>query len=257
MKRPMRIGGCATTPEKVYLLKQCGYQYFDFGFHLLHQQTEEEFQRLVTASQETGLIGEGALCFADPPMNIFEHTLEEMDEYLLSHLPRAKQLGMRYLVIGSGSARRIPDGMSREAATDFFVAMLKRYAVIADCENFDLIIEPLFSTATNFITTFAEGLDICKAVDHPRVGLLMDFFHSYKENEPFSVMEQAGAYLKHIHLSTLDRRIPQDNDVEETRLFADILRRIGYRGRITLEGDAQADLETELLTFRKQFSLFD
>ena len=253
----MRMGACAITTDRVYTLKKNGYDFFDFGFHIVHELSDKDFEALLTAVRETGLRGEGALCFADPPMSIYDHTLDEMEAYLLSHLPRAKQLGMEYLVIGSGGARRIPDGMKREEAEAFFIAMLKRYAPIAEREGFDIVIEPLFRVATNFINTFAEGLAICKAVDHPRVGLLMDFFHSYKENEPFSVMKDAGDYLKHIHLSALDRRIPVDGDEEETRMLADTLREIGYHGRITMEGDAVEDFDAETLAFSKQFSLFD
>ncbi len=253
----MRMGACAIEPEQVYILKRNGYDFFDFAFHIVHQLTDKEFEAMLTAVKETGLRGEGALCFADPPMCLYDYTLDEMVEYLESHLPRAKQLGMQYLVIGSGGARRIPDGMSYDAATKFFISMLKRYAPIAEREDFDIIIEPLYSAATNFITTFAEALEICKAVDHPRVGLLMDFFHSYKENEPFAVMKEAGDYLKHIHLSALDRRIPVDGDEEETHMLANILKEIGYRGRITLEGNAQVDFDAETLAFSKQFHLFD
>lgn len=253
----MRIGACISEAERIYIVKKNGYAFFDFCFHIVHEMSDEEFEKMLTAARETGLRGEGALCFADPPMSIYDYTLDEMEEYLLSHLPRAKQLGMEYLVIGSGGARRIPEGMSRETATEFFVSMLKRYAVIAEREGFDIIIEPLFRVGTNFINTFAEGLEICKAVNHPRVGLLMDFFHSYKENEPFSVMKEAGSYLKHIHLSTLDRRIPVDGDEEEMKMLATSLREIGYDGRITMEGDAVADFDAETLAFSKQFSLFD
>lgn len=253
----MRIGACAITANNIYILKKNGYAFFDFGFHIVHELSEEEFEAVLTAVHETGLQGEGALCFADPPMSIYDYTLEEMDEYLLSHLPRAKQLGMRYLVIGSGGARRIPDGMSRETAIDFFISMLKRYAVIAEREDFDIILEPLNSAATNLITTFAEGLDVCKAVAHPRVGLLMDFFHSYKENEPFSVIREAGSYLKHIHFSTLDRRIPVDGDEAETAMLAAVLKEVGYQGRVTMEGDAVADFDAETRAFSKQFSLFE
>ena len=256
MNYHMTMGGCATIPERVRILAKYGYKFFEFGFRLVREMSDAEFEALLNASLETGLVGEGANCFADPPMRLFDCSYDELDEYLESSLVRPKQLGMQYLVIGSGGARRIPDGMDRETATEKFVTMLQRYAKIADRHNFDIILEPLFKKGCNFINTFQEGIDICKAVDHPRIGCLMDFFHSYQENEPFSVLKNAGPYLKHIHMSTLDRRIPGVGDEEETKQLADILKDIGYHGRVTMEGDAQVDFEKEICAFSKQFFLF-
>ena len=121
----------------------------------------------------------------------------------------------------------------------------------------DIVVEPLFKKASNFINTFEEGLAICKAVDHPRVGLLMDFFHSYQENEPFSVLKKAGKYLKHIHFSALDRRVPNRNDTEEVKMMIAELRAINYTGRVLLEGDVQGDFETEMCEYSTLFPLFD
>ncbi len=147
--------------------------------------------------------------------------------------------------------------MSREAATEKFTAMLARYGKIAEQYNVDIVIEPLFKKACNFVNTFREALEICKQVNHPRIGCLMDFFHSYQENEPFSVLAEGGAFLKHIHLSALDRRIPVDGDEEETKLLANELKAIDYCGRVLLEGDMKEDLEKEVAQFSKQFCFFE
>ena len=252
----MKMGACATEPERVRILKKYGYDFFEFGFAWVRGMSEQEFEELLAVSEETGLRGEGANCFADPPMRLFNCTHDELDDYLESGLVRAKRLGMQYLVIGSGYARSIPDGMLREEAMHFFITMLQRFGKIAEQYDIDIIIEPLFSKACNFINTFREGLALCRAVNHPRVGCLMDFFHSYQENEPFSVLEEAGSHLKHIHLSTLDRRIPGDGDVAETQMLAQLLKDIDYCGRVTMEGDAQVDFDAEIGEFSRQFGLF-
>lgn len=252
-----RIGACTSTPDEVRILAKYGYHFFEAHFRLLREMSEPEFQTLADAVTETGLRAEGTNCFADPPMSLLESGLDELDEYLKSSLGRPKRLGAKYIVIGSGASRMIPEGMSYEAATQKFVAMLKRYGEIAEKNDVDIVVEPLFGKATNFITTFEEALNICRATDHPRVGCLMDFFHSYQEGEPFSVMEKAGAYLKHIHISALDRRVPGSGDIDEIKRLIESLDAIHYTGRVTLEGAVQHDFEAEMREFSTLFPLFE
>lgn len=250
------MGMCTTYPNEVRILKNYGYEFYEADFSVVRDMDDTAFEELLAVSKECGVRCDGMNCFADPSMRLLQYSYEELDEYLEKNLARPKQLGAKYVVIGSGGARRIPEGMSYEEATEKFTTMLKRYGKIAERYDVDIILEPLFKKACNFINTFEEGLAICKAVEHPRVGLLMDFFHSYQENEPFSVMEKAGDYLKHIHFSALDRRIPNPSDVEEVKRLIQALDAIDYTGRVLLEGDVQADFEAEVRDFSLLFPLF-
>ena len=258
MSRKTMIGMCSSDPNEVRILKKYGYDFYEGDFATITAMPQEEYEGLLEATRETGLRSLGMNCFAYPPHMLLEMSLEALDEYLESRLPRALELGLQYLVIGSGGARRRPDWMSHEQATEKFVAMLKRYAAIADRYDIEIIIEPLYRTACNFVNTYEEGLAICRTVDHPRVGILMDFFHSYHENEPYSVLKKAGPYLKHIHLAAEDdKHIPVRGEEEITARFVRLLKEIGYSGRIVLEGEARPDFETGMKQFSEQFSLFD
>ena len=253
----MMMGMCCTQPDEVRILEKYGYEFIEADFSVVRDMSDEEFEALQRAVRESGVRCDGMNCFADPSMKLLKCSYEELDEYLEKNLARPKLLGVKYIVIGSGGARRIPEGMSYEEATEKFVTMLKRYGDIAERYDVDIVVEPLFSKACNFINTFEEALEICKAVEHPHVGLLMDFFHSYQENEPFSVLEKAGKYLKHIHFSALDRRVPNQNDVDEVKMMIAELKAINYTGRVLLEGDVQGDFETEMREYSALFPLFD
>ena len=253
----MRMGGCTQVPEEVRWYKKYGYDFIEADFTVVNSMSEAAFEELLSVTKETGVMVEGTNCFAPPTMRVFECSFEELDEYFERGLVRPKRLGLEYIVIGSGQARRIPDGMSYEAATEKFITMLSRYSKIAEKNNVDIVLEPLFKKACNFLNTFREAVAICEQVNHPRVGCLMDFFHSYQENEPFSVLSEAGPHLKHIHISALDRRIPVDGDEAETKMMADFLKEIGYNGRVLLEGDMKEDLEKEVAQFSKQFCFFE
>lgn len=258
MIRKTMIGMCSSDPDEVRILKKYGYDFYEGDFGTITAMPQERYEALLAATRETGLRSLGMNCFAYAPNMLLEMSLEELDEYFESRLPRALELGMEYIVIGSGGARRRPEWMTPEEAKAKFIAMLKRYASIAERYDIEIIIEPLFQTACNFINTFEEGLAICRAVDHPRVGILMDFFHSYHENEPYSVMKEAGALLKHIHLAAEDdKRIPRRGEEAITERFVKLLKEIGYGGRIVLEGDPRPDFETSMREFSEQFSLFD
>ena len=258
MLRKTMIGMCSSDPDEVRILKKYGYDFYEGDFGIITAMPQEQYDALLAATRETGLRSLGMNCFAYAPNMLLEMTAEELDEYFESRLPRALELGMKYIVIGSGGARRRPEWMTPAEAKAKFIAMLKRYTKIAERYDIEIIIEPLFQTACNFINTFEEGLEICRAVDHPRVGILMDFFHSYHENEPYSVLEKAGPYLKHIHLAAEDdKHIPVRGEEEITARFVKILKDIGYTGRVVLEGATRPDFETSMREFSEQFCLFD
>ncbi len=251
-----RFGACAVDPRNAYIMAKYGFEFFETHFRIVRELSEADFKEFVAIVRDSGIRAEGTNCFADPPMFLLDSSLQELDDYLESSLPRMKELGIEYAVIGSGAARRIPEGMSYEAATEKFTQMLSRYGKIADAYDVDIIVEPLYKKGCNFINSFTEAVGICKAVDHPRIGCLMDFFHSYHENEPFSALELGGKYLKHIHFSALDRRIPVSTDEEEVRMLIRELNAINYTGRIVMEGDMLNDYDAELGEFSKFLPLF-
>ncbi|MBI3678882.1 MAG: sugar phosphate isomerase/epimerase [Acidobacteria bacterium] len=98
-----------------------------------------------------------------------------------------------------------------------------------------LCIEPLNRFETFFLNTAADGAALCDAVGHPRVGLLIDTFHSnIEEKDVAAAYRTAGRRLKHVHTCENDRGIPGSGHIEWPAVFA-ALGDIGYDGWLTIE----------------------
>jgi D-psicose/D-tagatose/L-ribulose 3-epimerase len=98
-----------------------------------------------------------------------------------------------------------------------------------------LAIEPLNRFETFFLNTAQDGADLCDAVNHSRIGLLIDTFHSnIEEKNIASAYRAAGKHLKHVHTCENDRGAPGSGHVEWAEVFA-ALRDTGYDGWLTIE----------------------
>ena len=252
----MIFGACTTAPSELTLLKEYGYSCFESNFQRIKKMTDEELDELRCAVEKTGIMMAGMNCFAPTDVRILRWSEQEAVEYFESGIKRARPLGLRYLVIGSGKARTIPEEMSREEGVKRWVSLLRRFGDIAEQYDIDVYVEPLRHYETNMINTVSEAAELCKAVDHPRIGCMADFYHMHMVEEPFCNIQNAGKLLRHIHVSTADRRVPLHSDREELLAMIAALKECGYDGRVVLEGEAKPNSETAFREFSEQFDLF-
>lgn len=253
----MIFGSCTTDPSAVALCDRYGYGIYEAHFQRLLEMSEEEFAAFSRDVKQYRARLAGVNCFARPDTGLLLKTEEEVDTYFESGIKRIKPLGLEYIVIGSGGARKTPEGMSREEGHERLIAMLRRFGDIAEKYDVDVYFEPLREYETNNVNTVAEGIAACREVNHPRVGLVADFYHMSVVGDAFSVLRECGDHLRHIHVSTADRRFPLLADKGEVETMTAILKEIGYQGRIVLEGHVEPDMETALREFSMMFSMFE
>lgn len=254
----IRFGNCTTAPEELAALKRHGYTFVEANFQFIREMTDEEFGTLRQAVKDTGVTVAGMNCFASSETRILLWTDAEAEAYFESGVKRAKPLGLEYVVIGSGGSRRIPEGMTREEGLARLASLLRLFGDIAERYGIEIFIEPLRHHETDVINTVPEAVALCKQVNHPRVSCLADFYHMAMVEEPISDLVQAKDHLRHIHIALApDRTIPLLKDKEKVRDMAQMLKAIGYTGRIVLEGGGKPDMDTALREFSEQFSEFE
>ena len=148
---------------------------------------------------------------------------------------RAQLAGMKTIVFGSGGARAIPEGFSREEAKQQFISLCKQLAPIAKKYNVVISLEPLNTKECNFINSVAGGGDIVKAVNHENFRLLADLYHMLTENESPSDITKYGDLLYHTHIAEkTGRSAPGVNNEDFTPYFK-ALKDVKYEGRISIE----------------------
>jgi D-psicose/D-tagatose/L-ribulose 3-epimerase len=99
----------------------------------------------------------------------------------------------------------------------------------------DLALEPLNRFETFFLNTAHDGQMLCQEIDHPRIGVLLDTFHTnIEEQDPAKAFHSVGRHLKHVHACENDRGIPGTGHVD-FRGIVRVLHDMKYTGWITIE----------------------
>ncbi len=116
-------------------------------------------------------------------------------------------------------------------AVEFHVHLGK----LAHDADIDLAIEPINRFETYFLNTAEDAVRLCEEVGHPRIGILLDTFHSKIEDKSVPAAYRAcGDHLKHVHTCENDRGTPGSGHIP-WRDTLTTLRDIGYDGWLTIE----------------------
>jgi sugar phosphate isomerase/epimerase len=180
---------------------------------------------------------------------------DEVVEYATRVLQRAGQLGVRYIVLGSGGARRVPDGFDKSRAEEQFVAVTGRIGKAAEAAGVTVALESLNRGETNFGNTLRDCLRLVDAINSPRVRLVADLYHMLREDEGPEALAQAGAKVVHCHVAEKAQRTPPGTAGDDFKPYLRALKKAGFRGGISLEcrwKDFGAELAPAILALRKQ-----
>lgn len=99
----------------------------------------------------------------------------------------------------------------------------------------ELAVEPLNRFETYFLNTAADAVRFVDEIDSPRVGILLDTFHSnIEEKNVAEGYRICGKRLKHVHACENDRGVPGAGHVDWQRVLG-ALKDIGYDRWLTIE----------------------
>lgn len=231
--------GISTGIANSAILASAGYSFVEEnvrGF-LVPAEPESVFEQKLALLKESKLPVEACnsflpgnlKCVGPAPLQ------EEILKFGESAFRRAQMAGVKTIVFGSGGARAIPEGFSREEAKKQFISICKQLAPFAQKYNVVLSIEPLNTQECNFINSVAEGGEIVQAVNHENVRLLADLYHMLKENESPSNITKYGHLLYHTHIAEkTGRTAPGVNNDDFTPYFK-ALKDVKYEGRMAIE----------------------
>lgn len=102
-----------------------------------------------------------------------------------------------------------------------------------------LLFEPLHHgtmNSTMFVSSLAEAIDFCAAVDHPRCRLLFDVYQQHQQlDDLFAGLDAASPWIGHVELGdSHGRKEPGTGSIDFTRLCHQ-LRKLNYSGLLALE----------------------
>lgn len=156
-------------------------------------------------------------------------------DYLVELARACADFGGDLMVFGSPAQRRVPEGATREQATEWGVDTFRMAAKgIGDC-GVKLCVEPLSPPDANFILTAAEGEEIIERVGHPAFKLHLDVKAMSTEDRPTpEVIRSHTKYLHHFHANDPNLRGPGFGSTDFVPIFQ-ALKDVGYQGWVSVE----------------------
>jgi len=252
------IFGVCGTPEISYPAADAGFDYFEWSVPGLLKPLEAEEEFLLALDQvkksplscpTLNLMVPGHLKITGPEAN-----MGKLESYMTTLCRRADEAGVEVIVFGSGGARQIPEGFSRDQAWDQLVSFCRMVGSIAGEHGVTIAIEPLNHKECNIINSVTEGNALARQTDHPAVKLLVDAYHWAVDGGTTSELLEAGDLLVHVHIATLqNRRAPGIEDYDFQPFF-DALTLTGYQDRVSIEGridDPQKELPGALTLMKE------
>jgi D-psicose/D-tagatose/L-ribulose 3-epimerase len=159
-------------------------------------------------------------------------------EYAGEAVRRIGQIGGEIVVLGSGGARKVPDGFPMDEARRQFEEFTRELAPRAQENGVTVAIEPLNSKEDNLITSVHLGAEITREIDRPSIRLLADFYHMNEDGEGVQSVVEANGLLHHTHVADLGRVAPgfaKEGEADFVAFFA-ALKSVGYDARCSFEG---------------------
>ncbi len=233
----MRYGIC-TSPRNLSEVEAAGFDYAEFSLNGITAMPEADFEALAARIGVSRIKPETTNCFFPGEMRLVgpEADTAAIEAYIAFALARAARLGVRIAVIGSGGSRRVPDGVSLEEGTEQFRDVLRRIGEAAAPLGILAAIEPLNAAETNLVLSVREGIALTRAVDHPHVKLLADFYHMRRGDDAFESLTGAQGMLRHVHIAnSTGRAYPSCEGEDAYQAFFDMLVRMGYDERVSIE----------------------
>jgi len=152
-------------------------------------------------------------------------------------LSRAKKAGMRFIILGSGGARRIPEGYDMVKAQTDFTQLCRKLAMVAGEYGITIALESLQAAETNFLVSLKSAAEVVRAVDHPNFKLNADIFHMTRGGEsPQSIIDAADV-LVYCEIAEKESRSLPGVKGDDFKPWLRALRKAKYKGYIFIEGN--------------------
>jgi len=233
--------GITATLQQAAMVKAAGAEFLTLGVtdFLVPDKPEADFEKhLAQLASEPlpvlacgGFIRPAHLRCVGPEAN---HDL--ILEWSETTFRRMKKAGGKLIVFGSGGARKIPDGWTKEKADAQFVDLLKRMGPLAETHGITVTLEQLRAGECNYINRIGEAATLIRAAGHPNIRLLADLFHMASMGDTPDDLKAAMDVVMHAEIAEKKGRTAPGINGDDFRPFFRVLREAKYQGAISIEG---------------------
>ena len=241
----MKLGICGGTETLPYAAG-CGFECLEPAAVVIRGMDNGALVSFHRQAEESGLIIRSTNGFFPGDMKLYEQTDMQLLSYAERNYEAADILGVKIMVVGSGAARSVPEGMDRREAEERFIHVMDIIGGRAAEHGITLAIEPLRYAESNLINTLRECIEIRRRTGRDNGLCLLDLFHFYSNGEDLNDLDLLSpGELCHVHIARPDpdRGYPREEDLPKIKEWADKLKQIGYGGIVSLECSRGADFD--------------
>ncbi len=236
----MKLGVCG-SPDIAAPAHQAGFDFFEGSVQAMLQPMapRETFLKALEAVKASPLPCPVCNMFLPGTLNVVGTAIDTaaVEAYVATACERAAEAGVDTIVFGSGGARKVPEGFDKDQAHAQLRDFLLLTAPYAAKNGVTIAVEPLRFAECNIYNTVSECAAAVREVNRPSIRLLVDGYHWAHNDEPAADIEAAAPLFRHMHVATQPNRLaPGAEPCSRLPLFLDTVRRIGYQGRMSVEG---------------------
>ncbi len=228
--------GCCVGPEAIGIVADAGFDFCELPAKAVVPLEDDRTARpALDALLAAPLRPEAFNVLVPPQLPLVGPNvdMDALETYLRRAFGRMVAIGGAVVVLGSGGARRIPDGMDRGEALDQLAQTIDLAAREARRAGIELALEHLNQGECNVFTSLAESQAFVqeRGID---MRVLADLHHLELEHESLDTVVAAAPLLAHVHVADGGRRAPGNGGYDYAG-FMQRLRAIGYDRRISAE----------------------
>lgn len=234
----MKIGMC-TSVANIGKAYEYGFDYIEPSVGSIAELSYSEFTAACKIVAASPIKAEAANCMLGAGMIIMgeKSNHSEIVKAMEHAYKRLSDIGIRIVVFGSGSARKIPENLPIVKARAQYLSLLDSLCLIAEKNKIIIVLEPLNKKETNFINSVSEGGSIVEEYGNNAFQLLADYYHMGQNGDTVADIIKFGKYIKHTHIANpITREVPAEGDGGRYEEFIIALKAVGYKGGISLEG---------------------
>ncbi len=253
----MKVGACVPLAHYQDLV-DCGYESITLAARDLAVWSGEELAhaRQVLESGPLERISLNSFCPGTLRLHGPGYSREAVRDFSRIVLERGALLGFRYLGIGAPASRNLLPGEDGAEAMAQFREAIGDICDLASEAGMEILLESVCTVECNFLTTTREMLDFARSMGRNDLHLVYDIYHEFMEQQPLSVIAEAGSEIRVVHVAQDVGRKRGYLDEREQPLFQrywDALAAAGYDGEWNVEafeGDTVEGLRSTMQVMR-------
>lgn len=243
---PEGVAEVPTAPDEQLISKSAailsaGFDYTECAAAMLTKLSETQFDRVLEENRKNPLCLRACNSLMSGEFPIVGPEVDDgrIEAFLDLLLPRMNALGARYAVFGSGRARSVPQGWTREKTLKQLSKFMDLFARKADRFGISLAIEPLRRKETDIFNTVFEAATAARNSITRNLFIIADSFHMSEEGTCPEALSEVRDVLVHCHISEpVTRAFPGSANSADPLYnvkFAKALSSIGFEGTVTAE----------------------